>query len=54
MKFALLRFLSDRSGATAVEYTLMASLIGVIALTAVTKLGTNLSQKFSNIASNVT
>ena len=53
MKSALMRFLGDQSGATAIEYTMMAALIGVIAITAVTKLGTNLSQKFSNIADNV-
>ena len=54
MHSAFLRFIKDESGATALEYSLMAALIGVIALTAVTKLGTNLSTKFTNIANNVT
>lgn len=54
MKFTLARFLNDESGATAVEYSLMAALIDVIAISALTKLGSNLSNKFNNIAGNVT
>ncbi len=48
------RFLKDESGATSIEYSLIAALIGVVIITAVTKLGTNLSAKFNNIANNVT
>jgi pilus assembly protein Flp/PilA len=54
MKSAFLRLLRNESGATAVEYALMAALVGVVALTALTKLGTNLSAKFNTIANNVT
>ncbi len=53
MKPALLRFLRDDSGATALEYSLMAAIMGVVALTALTKLGTNLSNKFSSMANAV-
>ncbi|MDE2362650.1 MAG: Flp family type IVb pilin [Hyphomicrobiales bacterium] len=53
MKIAF-RFLKDEAGATSIEYSLIAALIGVVIITAVTKLGTNLSQKFDNIAGNVT
>lgn len=48
------KFLKDESGATAIEYSLIAALIGVAVIAAVKKLGTTLSSKFSNIASNLT
>ena len=48
------RFIADRSGATSIEYSLIAALVGVVIITAVKKLGTNVSQKFVNIANNVT
>ncbi|MDE2363185.1 MAG: Flp family type IVb pilin [Hyphomicrobiales bacterium] len=54
MKSVFTRFLKDEAGATSIEYSLIAALIGVVIITAVTKLGTNLSQKFQNIANNVT
>ncbi len=47
------RFLKDESGATAIEYGLIAALIAVVIITAVTTLGTNLSGKFNNIANSV-
>ena len=48
------RFIEDTSGATSIEYSLIAALVGVVIITAVKKLGTNVSQKFVNIANNVT
>lgn len=48
------RFLKDESGATSIEYSLIAALIGVVIITAVTKLGTSLSTKFNTIANSVT
>ncbi|MDE2361457.1 MAG: Flp family type IVb pilin [Hyphomicrobiales bacterium] len=54
MRSVFSRFLKDEAGATSIEYSLIAALIGVVIITAVTKLGTNLSQKFQNIANNVT
>lgn len=45
------RFVKEESGATAIEYGLIAGLISVVIITAVTTVGTNLSSKFQTIAS---
>ena len=47
------RFLKDESGATAIEYGLIAALIAVAIIVAAGTLGTNLSTKFNTIATNV-
>ncbi len=47
------RFAKDESGATAIEYGLIAALIAVAIITAVTALGTSLSSKFNNIAGSL-
>ncbi len=44
------RFLKDNTGATAIEYGLIAGLISVVIIGAVTTVGTNLSAKFTAIA----
>lgn len=44
------RFVKDSSGATAIEYGMIAGLIAVVIITAVTTVGTNLSSKFNTIA----
>jgi pilus assembly protein Flp/PilA len=44
------RFAQDESGATAIEYGLIAALISVVIITAVTLLGQNLTTVFDNIA----
>ena len=54
MKSVFSRFLKDEAGATSIEYSLIAALIAVVIISAVSKLGTNLSAKFVNIANNVT
>ena len=43
-------FVTDEKGVTAIEYGLIASLIAVVIITAVTLVGTNLSTTFSTIA----
>ena len=43
-------FLSNESGATAIEYGLIAALIAVAAIAAMTTLGTKLSSTFSNVS----
>lgn len=43
-------FLSDEGGATAIEYGLIAGLIGVVIITAVTSVGTAISGKFNSVA----
>ncbi len=47
------RFLKDESGATAIEYGLIASLVAVAIITGATALGTNLNATFSNLAANM-
>lgn len=49
----LKRFLKDESGATAIEYGLIAALISVVIIGAVTALGTGLSATFQNIADSL-
>jgi pilus assembly protein Flp/PilA len=46
----LFAFLRDESGATAIEYGLIAALISVAIITAVTLVGTNLTATFQAIA----
>ena len=48
-KFAT-RFIKDESGATAIEYGLIAALIAVVIIGAVTTVGTNLKATFNNVA----
>lgn len=45
--------LKTRSGASAVEYGLLAALIAIVILTAVTTLGTNLNGVFQSISNAV-
>lgn len=47
------KFLEDESGATAIEYGLIAALIAVVIITAVTAVGTQLSTTFNTISTNV-
>ncbi len=48
MKF-LAKLMKKEEGATAIEYGLIAALIAVAAITAMTSLGTNLSNTFNNV-----
>jgi len=43
----------DRRGATAIEYGLIAALIAVAAIAAMSSLGNQLSVTFSNVTSNM-
>jgi len=43
----------DSRGATAIEYGLIAALIAVAAITAMTALGNQLSTTFSNVSNNM-
>jgi pilus assembly protein Flp/PilA len=49
----LFAFLHDESGATAIEYGLIAALISVVIITAVKLVGTNLDTTFLAIAAAV-
>jgi len=44
------RFMRDESGATAIEYGLIASLVAVAIITGGGKVGTNLNTTFTNLA----
>jgi pilus assembly protein Flp/PilA len=47
------RLWSDESGATAIEYGLIAALIAVVRISAAGAVGTNLKGTFNNIASSL-
>lgn len=47
------RMARDRAGATAIEYGLIAALIAIVIITAVTLLGTNVQSTFGNVATGV-
>jgi pilus assembly protein Flp/PilA len=47
---SLKAFVSNESGATAIEYALIASLIAVALVTVLTSLGTRLSSEFNEIS----
>ena len=47
------RFVRDESGATAIEYGLIAALIAVVIITAVGLVGTNLTATFNSIAAKI-
>jgi pilus assembly protein Flp/PilA len=50
MKNLISRFLKDESGATAIEYGLIAAGIAVVIITVVNGIGTNLTAKFGIIS----
>jgi len=47
------RLLKDKSGVTAIEYGLIASLIAVAIVGAVFIIGTDLNSTFTNVANNL-
>ena len=49
MKNLIARFVKDESGATAIEYGLIAAGISLAIITVVNGIGTNLNTKFSSI-----
>jgi pilus assembly protein Flp/PilA len=50
MKNLVSRFVKDESGATAIEYGLIAAGISVVIITAVNLVGTNLNVVFNGVA----
>ena len=52
MKF-IKKFVRDTKAATAIEYGLIAALIAVAAIGAMTSLGTKLSGTFNNVSGNL-
>jgi pilus assembly protein Flp/PilA len=53
MKNLIARFVKDESGATAIEYGLIAAGISLAIIAAVNSLGTALSSKFASISSSL-
>jgi pilus assembly protein Flp/PilA len=47
------KLVRDESGATAIEYGLIAALIAVVIIGALTAVGTNLSSVFNNVATKL-
>jgi pilus assembly protein Flp/PilA len=53
MRELLSRFLSDQSGATAIEYCLIATGLSIVILAAVNGLGTTINGRFTSINSSL-
>jgi pilus assembly protein Flp/PilA len=53
MKNLIVRFVKDQSGATAIEYGLIAAGISLAIIAVVNGIGSNLNTKFSNINSSL-
>jgi pilus assembly protein Flp/PilA len=53
MRNLAFRLLKDDRGVTAIEYGLIAALISVVIVTAVTTVGTNLKNTFNTVATNL-
>ncbi|MCW6506488.1 Flp family type IVb pilin [Lichenifustis flavocetrariae] len=53
MKNLVTRFIGNESGATAIEYGLIAGLISVVIIAALTSIGTKLNTKFNAISSGL-
>jgi len=53
MQKLVTRFIKDESGATAIEYGLIAALIGVAIIVGARTLGTELNAKFDEVATAV-
>jgi pilus assembly protein Flp/PilA len=53
MKNFVLKLFRDETGATAIEYGLIAALIAVAAITTMTSLGTQLNSTFGNVSTKL-
>ena len=53
MKTFVLRFLKEESGATAIEYGLIAAGIAIAIITAVNGVGTNLNTMFGSVSTSL-
>ena len=47
------KFLTDTNGATAIEYALIAGLIALVVISAVSTIGTTLKASYLNVAANL-
>jgi pilus assembly protein Flp/PilA len=53
MRQLITRFLSDQSGATAIEYCLIAAGLSIVILAAVNSIGTTLNTKFTSVNTSI-
>ena len=53
MGAGLIKFLTDESGATAIEYGLIAALVSVAIIAILSTLGTNLNATFKAVSDNL-
>jgi pilus assembly protein Flp/PilA len=53
MKTIISRFLNNESGATAIEYCLIAAGISIVIIVAVNSIGTTLNSTFSSVSSRL-
>ncbi len=53
LSLAIQRFVKEEDGVTAIEYGLLAALVGVAIITAAALLGTNISSLFTSIANKL-
>jgi pilus assembly protein Flp/PilA len=53
MRSLLSRFLSDQSGATAIEYALVAMGISIVIVAAVNGIGTKLNSTFTEVSTSI-
>lgn len=53
MRHFLKKFFSDESGATAIEYALIACGISIVIVTVVNGVGSQMSTKFANVSSSL-
>ncbi len=53
MLTSIKQFYADESGATAIEYGLIAALVSVAAVTALTSMGDSLQTIFTNVSSSL-
>lgn len=53
MKNIFARFVKDESGATAIEYGLIAALVGVAIIGTLTSLGTSLNSTFTTVSTKL-
>ena len=53
MRSVIRRFVCDTSGATAIEYCLIAGLVSILIVTGATAIGTKLNAKFSLVSNGL-
>ena len=53
MRILIARFLSDETGATAIEYCLIAAGLSIVIVTVVNNIGTTLNTRFASVNSSL-